>query len=104
MAGDRLDQQAMLRNREGMRAACLAVPAGDARKAMGDVLDLDIERRGVEQIEPPAREHALPGARRSGRFGHQAVGRVSRARAAHSCQRKQPVRWSLTMPQACITA
>ena len=30
---------------------------------MGDVLDLDIERRGFEQIEPAPAQHALPGAR-----------------------------------------
>jgi hypothetical protein len=47
-----------------MGAARLAVPAGDAGEAMGDVLDLDVERRGVEQVEPAARQHALPGARR----------------------------------------
>jgi hypothetical protein len=29
---------------------------------MRDVLDLDIERGGVEQVEPPAGQHALPGA------------------------------------------
>ena len=45
-----------------MRAAGLPVPARDARQAMGDVGDLDIERRGVEQIEPPPRQHPLPGA------------------------------------------
>ncbi|MGY3293718.1 hypothetical protein ACVWWP_006785 [Bradyrhizobium sp. LM3.6] len=31
---------------------------------MRDVADLDVERGGIEQIEPPARQHALPGAGR----------------------------------------
>ena len=55
-------QQRVLRHREDMRAAGLPVPARDARQAMGDIGDLDIERRGVEQIEPPSRQHPLPGA------------------------------------------
>ena len=41
----------MLRDREGVRADGLAIPAGNACKAMRDVLDLDIERRGIEQIK-----------------------------------------------------
>jgi hypothetical protein len=28
---------------------------------MGDIGDFDIERRGVEQIEPSPRQHPLPG-------------------------------------------
>jgi hypothetical protein len=28
---------------------------------MGDVGDLNIERGGVEQVEPPPRQHPLPG-------------------------------------------
>jgi hypothetical protein len=34
---------------------------------VGDILDLDIERRGIEKIKPAARQHALPGARCAGR-------------------------------------
>ena len=45
-----------------MRAVGLSVPARDAGEPVRDVLDLDVERRGVEQIEPPPRQHALPGA------------------------------------------
>ena len=45
-----------------------------------------------KEIEPPARQHALPGARRLG--AHRAF----RASAAHSAWRKQPVRWSFTIP------
>ena len=37
-----------------MRAARLSVPARYAREPMRDILDLDIERGRVEQIEPPA--------------------------------------------------
>jgi hypothetical protein len=29
---------------------------------MGNVLDLDVEGRGVQQIETPAAQHALPGS------------------------------------------
>ena len=60
------DQQRVLRDREDMRAAGLAVPAGDTRQPMGDVGDLDVERRGVDQVEPPARQHPLPDARVGG--------------------------------------
>ena len=85
-AKDLLDQQRMLGDREGVVADRLAVPAGDAREPVRDVGDLDVERRGVEQVEPAARQHALPGARRSaGLVGHQASsaaaasGKVKRA-------------------------
>jgi hypothetical protein len=40
----------------------LSVPAGNTGKPVGNVVDLDIERRGVEQVEPPPAQHALPGA------------------------------------------
>ena len=33
---------------------CLAVPAGDPRQPMGDILDFDIERRRVEEVEAAA--------------------------------------------------
>ena len=73
-AEDLLDQQRVLGDREGVVADGLAVPAGDAGKPVRDVGDLDVERRGVEQIEPAAGQHALPGARRSaGPVGHQAL-------------------------------
>ena len=49
------DQHAMLRHGEDVRALGLAVPARDARQSMRDVFQLDVERRGVEQIEPPPR-------------------------------------------------
>ena len=57
-----LDQQRVLGDREDMRAVGLAVPARDAGEPVRDVVDLDVERGGVEQIEPAARQHALPGA------------------------------------------
>jgi hypothetical protein len=34
---------------------------------MGNVLDLDVERRGIEKIEPAPGQHALPCPRRSAR-------------------------------------
>ncbi len=45
-ADDLLDDQRVLRHRERMVAGGLAVPAGDAREPVRDVLDLDIERGG----------------------------------------------------------
>ena len=54
----------------------LAVPARHPRESMGDVGNLDVERGGVDQVEPPPRKHALPRAR--GLSGHG-----TRARAPH---------------------
>src|SRR5947209_17747738 len=75
-------EQAMLGNRENMRAFGLAVPARNACKAMGDVFDLDIERRGVEQIEPPSGEHALPDTERLRASAAPALHQTRLARAA----------------------
>ena len=101
-------QQRVLRHREDMRAAGLPVPARDARQAMGDVGDLDIERRGVEQIEPPPRQHPLPGAGGDacGRFSrrHLALRRGLRSLPLQFSWQKQVTRWSLTMPVACMKA
>ncbi len=58
----RFDQEAVLRHRVDIGADGLSVPARDPRQAMRDVFKLDVERRGVEQIEPAARQHPLPGA------------------------------------------
>src|SRR5215211_272625 len=63
-ARDRLDQQRVLGDREDVVAAGLAVPARDPRQPVRDIGDLDIERGGVEQVEPPSRQHALPRALR----------------------------------------
>ena len=65
----------------------LPVPARDAGEPMGDVLDLDVERRGVEEVEPAPGEHPLPGARRPSRGLTSAPLAPS---AAHSAWRKQP--------------
>ena len=53
---------AVLGDGEGVFADRLAVPAGHARQAVGDVLDLDVEGGGVEQVQPAAGQHPLPGA------------------------------------------
>ena len=93
-----------------MRALGLAVPARDAREPVRDVLDLDVERGGIEQVEPAARQHALPGARRVGfaialRRGALRGTRVIRfASFAHAAWRWHVTRWSLTMPTACMKA
>ena len=52
----------MLGDGESVLALGLAIPARDPRQAMGDVLDLHIQRRGVEQIEAAPAQHPLPGA------------------------------------------
>jgi len=62
IGADRLHQQRMLRHRKDVVADRLPVPARDAREAVRDVLDLDVERGGIEEVEPPPRQHALPGA------------------------------------------
>ena len=45
------------------RPCGLAVPARDAREPVRDIRHLDVERGGVEEVEPAPRQHALPGAR-----------------------------------------
>ena len=47
----------------GVVALGLAIPPGHPRQPMGDVLDLNVKRRGVQQIEPAPRKHPLPGAK-----------------------------------------
>jgi hypothetical protein len=64
MRGYALDQQRMLGDRKSVGALGLAVPARHPCKPMRDIFDLDVERRGVEEIEPSPGQHALPGARR----------------------------------------
>ena len=83
--------------------ARLPVPARDAGEAVGDVVDLDVERRGVEEVEAAAREHALPGARRLRACAPSLRLRPERSRRTRPW-RKQPTRWSLTMPTACMKA
>ena len=97
MAADRLDQQAVLGHREDVRSPCLAVPAGDTGEAVGDVGDLDVAGRGVEEVEAAAGEHPLPRPRRRRAHG-------ARPSPAQGPCRWQPTRWSLTMPTACMKA
>ena len=100
--GDVLDEEAVLGDREGMVALGLAVPAGDARQAVGDVLDLDVERRGAEKVEPPPRQHPLPRPRRNlAAAAHERRGVPCSAQAV--C-RWQVTRWSFTIPTACMKA
>ena len=68
------DDNAVLGNGKGVRALGLAVPAGDSSQPMSDILDFDIDRGGIDQIEPTPRQHALPDAGGRGAGG---------ARAAH---------------------
>jgi hypothetical protein len=62
VGGDLLDHDAVLGHRKGVLADGLAVPPRNPGQAVGDVLDLNVKRRGVEQIQASARQHALPGA------------------------------------------
>ena len=62
VARHHINQEDVLRDGEDVRALGLPVPARDAGEAMRDVLDLDVERGGIEQVESAARQHALPGA------------------------------------------
>ena len=58
---DLLDHEGMLGDGEGVVARGLAIPSGDPRQSMGDILDLDVEGRGVKQVQPSPGQHALPG-------------------------------------------
>ena len=69
---------AVLGDGEGMVADGLAVPAGDAGQAVRDVLDLDVEGRGIQQVQPSSGQHALPGA------GRLFAGSLSRLGQDHS--------------------
>ena len=62
---DRIDQQGVLCDRKNMLADGLSVPPRHPREPVSDVLNLDIERRRIEQIEPAARTAcaATPGRR-----------------------------------------
>src|SRR5215475_8700257 len=55
-----LGQQSVLRYREDVVAVGLSVPARHTGEAVGNILDLDVQRRRIEEIEPAARQHALP--------------------------------------------
>ena len=104
-ARQRLDQQRVLRDGEDVRALGLAVPARDAREAVRDVLDLDVERGGIEQVEPAARQHALPCARRGFVLRSVLILLIVSGRALRTPRGgEQVTRWSLTMPTACMNA
>ncbi len=61
-AEDFLNQKGMFGHRIGPVAPGLSVPARHEGQAMGDILDLDVHRGRVQQIQPATRQHALPGA------------------------------------------
>ena len=63
--GKGLNEQRMLGHRKNIRSFGLAVPARDAGKAMGYIGNFNVERGGVEQVEPTTRQHPLPSARGS---------------------------------------
>src|SRR6478736_340080 len=99
----------MLRHGEYVRAFGLSVPAGDTGEPVGDVLDFDVERRGVEQVEPAARQHPLPGARNRAAGRHAGSGARCHAYFLlpwpwHASWKWHFTRWSLAMPTACMKA
>ncbi len=53
-------QNRVFRHRIGKLANRLPVPARHECQPVGDILDLDIQRRGVQQVEPAPRKHPLP--------------------------------------------
>src|SRR5690606_16421520 len=59
---DLLHQKRVLRDGEGVVAARLSVPARHAGKPVRYVGDLDVERRGIEEVETAPGKHALPRA------------------------------------------
>ena len=63
VGADIFDNQAVLGDGKAMFAKGLSVPARNARQPQGDVVDLDIDGRRIEQVQPPSGEHTLPGAR-----------------------------------------
>src|SRR5690349_9718640 len=99
-----LHQQRMLRDRKNMRSLGLAIPPCDPRQAVRDVVDFDVERRGVKQVEPPSRQHALPCPRRRLRIspGSRRPAHRLRANLATAACRWQVTMWSLTIPTACM--
>src|SRR5215470_14203661 len=55
----RLHQQGVLRDGKNVGSLGLPVPAGNAGQSVRDILQFEVERGGVEQIEAPPRKHAL---------------------------------------------
>ena len=54
------NEDRMLGDRIREVADSLTVPAGNERQAVGNVFDLDIEWRRIEQVQSASREHSLP--------------------------------------------
>src|SRR5262252_5642493 len=79
-ARDLLRQQRVLCHRENVITMGLSVPPRHPRQTMSDILDLNVERRRIEEIEPAPRQHALPGprCRAVGEDGYGGVGRAPR--------------------------
>ena len=86
----------VLRHREDVVPDRLPVPARDAGEAVGDVLELDVKRRRVEEVEAPAEEHP---ARRGGSLAISVARRGWRTPYGGT-----PAWWSLTIPTACMKA
>lgn len=66
----------MLGDGEGVVTLRLAIPPRDAGEPMRDIFYLDVEGRGIEQVETPPAQHALPRPRRFEGFAILAAGRL----------------------------
>ena len=75
---DPLHEKRVFRNGKCPVPRGLPVPARHAGETMGNVLDLDVEGRRIEQIEPSAAQHTLPG--RHGYVPHPRAGPPTRKR------------------------
>ena len=75
-------------------------------EAVRDVFDLDVQRRRVEQIESPSRQHPLPGTRGllRGRMFRRHLVLRARLGLPQVAWQWQVTMWSLTMPVACMKA
>ncbi|EEF22540.1 conserved hypothetical protein [Ricinus communis] len=78
MTENRFDDEAMLRHGECMVATRLPVPTRHTRQTMSDIGKFDIERRGIEKVETPAGQHALPCTRSLGRCHRLILGASKR--------------------------
>ena len=78
MNAEIFNKKRVLRHRKHMGTQCLPVPAREPRETVRNVLNLYVKRRGVEEIEPSAAQHALPGALGRRAHGTQAAPRTGK--------------------------
>ncbi len=101
---DIVDEHAMLGHRKGVIAPGLPVPAGDAGKPMGNVRNLDVERRGVQKVEPPPAQHPLPRSRLVALVRHYAVPCIARRQSRAAAGYCHPPGAARAFARARLTA